>query len=296
MLDLIFAVAAFAAGSLLSSSSSKNSSSSSSFSRSRDDIIDMNPIKKPSSSDVFYDIKNNNREISDLIQKERRDGCSTEIDRYRILALEKQRDALFKQYQDNKQFNILTKAERENDKFSNFNITQEKLHLIQYHVGETVLGKVCPICKKPMILQFGRNIEVRSLGDFFWACTGWYSKQCNFSESFTLTDMELFTENNKNEFHVSNDELSLIFNNSEIQKHTLNRVDSHRNQTVEEYVCPFHKEPLILREKKKPTGVLDAFFLGCPLWAKENCSYVLKLKSAAQLASFLNKTENQGIL
>lgn len=73
--------------------------------------------------------------------------------------------------------------------------------------------------------------------------------------------MELFTENNKNEFHVSNDELSLIFNNSEIQKHTLNRVDSHRNQTVEEYVCPFHKEPLILREKKIQQVLLMLSFL-----------------------------------
>jgi hypothetical protein len=88
----------------------------------------------------------------------------------------------------------------------------------------------------------------------------------------------------------------LIFNERTIQQHTLKRVDAHRNQSVDKYVCPFHKEPLVLRRKNEAGGALDTFFLGCPQWASENCTYVLKLKSPAQLASFLQKTENCGIL
>ena len=80
--------------------------------------------------------------------------------------------------------------------------------------------------------------------------------------------------------------------------HTINRMHRHRGDQIDDYVCPIHKEPLILREKHASGGILDAFFLGCPRWSRrgDGCTYVQKLKSPAQLASYLYKTEDKGLL
>ena len=285
MFDLFIAIAAFAAGSLLSGRSDNHNN-----------IKNITPSLHNNNRNTFDQIKSKNLQITDLKKKSVIDGSLNEYEHDKIITLEQDRERIFKEYQDQKQSEILAKAENESEKFQSFDISQEKIHLIQYHVGETVLGKKCRTCGRPMILQFPRNKEICNLHDFFWACTGWYYQECKTTESFSIADMSLFTENNKNEFHINNNELSLIFNDSTIQKHTLTRVGEHRNQSVEEYVCPFHKVPLILKPKKEAGGALDAFFLGCPLWAEENCTFVLKLKSPAQLASFLQKTEDRGII
>ena len=246
--------------------------------------------------EAFYQIKKRNAEIIDLKKKSQRDGTLNEYEKDKIITLEQDREQIFKDYQIQKQSDVIARAENESEKFKSFDISQDKIHLIQYHVGETVLGKTCFKCGKPMILQFPREKEICNHNDFFWACTGWYYQQCSITQPFTIADLSLFTENNKNEFHIKNNELSLIFHEQSIQQHTLKRVDTNRNQSVDKYVCPFHKEPLVLRKKNEAGGALDTFFLACPQWASANCTYVLKLKSPAQLASFLQKTENCGIL
>jgi ssDNA-binding Zn-finger/Zn-ribbon topoisomerase 1 len=283
---LIGAAVAFVAGSLLKNNSDNNRP-----------IKNITPRStRKTDKDSFDQIKSRNLQITDLQNKAKKDGSLNENEKNKIITLEQDRERIFKDYQNQKQSDVLARAENESEKFKLFNISQDKIHLIQYHVGETVLGKTCYKCGKPMILQFPREKEICDPNDFFWACTGWYYKQCNITQPFTIADLSLFTENNKNEFHIKNDELSLIFNEKSIQQHTLKRVDAHRNQSVDKYVCPFHKEPLVLRRKNEAGGALDTFFLGCPQWVSANCTYVLKLKSPAQLASFLQKTEDCGIL
>ena len=58
---------------------------------------------------------------------------------------------------------------------------------------------------------------------------------------------------------------------------------------VTNYRCPVHKERLLPRRKHDAFALLDEFFLGCPRWTPdgEGCNFVVKLKSAAQLAGFL---------
>ena len=287
MIDILFAaVAAFTAGSILFDKKTEKTP------------LKTNKIIVPKSqSEIFSEIREKNKEIIELHKKEEIDGFINENDKSKIINLADKRDAFYKNFEKLKENELINKVNLTPEKFDNFQISQEKIHLIQYHVGETVLGKKCPTCNEPMILQFPRGMESVNFNDFFWACTAWYSRTCNTTEPFRISDMSLFTENNKNEFHINNNSLTQIFNDQSIQNHTLNRVSNHRGETTEDYVCPIHKEPLILRKKNNDGGALDAFFLGCSLWKPNNgCNYVLKLKSPAQLASFLQKTENQGII
>jgi hypothetical protein len=59
-----------------------------------------------------------------------------------------------------------------------------------------------------------------------------------------------------------------------------------------------HNEPLVLKEKKVSTGLLDNYFLSCPRWLPKSlgCNYIVKLKSPAQLASVLEKQTGREIL
>ena len=59
---------------------------------------------------------------------------------------------------------------------------------------------------------------------------------------------------------------------------------------------PHFSSANLRKPQKYNDGALDAFYLGCPLRGENNCSYVMKLKSPAQLAAFLQKTEQRGIL
>ena len=65
-----------------------------------------------------------------------------------------------------------------------------------------------------------------------------------------------------------------------------------------DYRSPTHGEELVLRKKNQATSLLDQYFLGCQRWKPNNqgCSYLVKLKSAMQLATLLKKETGTGIL
>jgi hypothetical protein len=84
----------------------------------------------------------------------------------------------------------------------------------------------------------------------------------------------------------------------------LHRIEQHRNQTINSYLCPIHGVELVLRKNRNADnlGALEKYFLGCPYYnlkdkyAKDSCQYVVTLKSPAQLASALKQFEGRGIL
>lgn len=252
---------------------------------------------------TFEAIRAANQEIEELRAKARIDRYLHEKDHEQIADLQKKIDSLYGNYEVRKHKELLEQVDRKSSDFGEYQIKPETLNIIQYHVGETVLNKKCPACHKPMVLQFRRDRIIINLDDFFWACTGYYSHECRNTENFRLTDTKLFTQRNKPEIEITNAELAKTFNDPTIQKNTATRMTRHRNQQVQEYVCPIHKEPLILRQKNYHSGITDQFFLSCPRWKHPDdanyavgCHYVLKLKSPAQLASYLRKAEGKGIL
>ena len=254
MLDLLlFAIVGFAAGSIFSDG----------YGEKKRRPIDVTPTRT-TTDDHFKVIKDNNREILEFKKKLKKDGRLQPYDSGKIITLGNERDRLFNEYKNNKEVEIIENIKTKPNNFEDFIISKDKLHLIQYHVGQTVLGKVCNKCNRPMILQFARNKEISDLSDFFWGCTGWYFEVCKSSEPFIISDFSLLTENNKNEFHITNNDLTNIFDNNMIENHTLKRVGNHVNQAVDDYVCPIHKEPLILKPKKYGAFAGWLIILGIP--------------------------------
>lgn len=246
---------------------------------------------------TFSEIKGTNNELQEIWRKEQKDKCLSKIESDRKIALESKREHLYHDYESYKHYQIIQAAQSNPQRYDQFPITSENAHIFQYHVGETVLGKKCYKCQRPMVLQFRRNQMIIIIDDLFWACTGWYYGECNVTQNFVIADVALLDRNDKEEFHITNQKFAEILQTTSIQDTTIRRVRKHQRENIDDYVCPTHKEPLILREKREDTGILDKFFLGCPRWTPQGgCTYVLKLKSPAQLASFLDKTEARGIL
>ena len=76
------------------------------------------------------------------------------------------------------------------------------------------------------------------------------------------------------------------------------RFNDLRNEVIEKYLCPTHGVELVLKQKNAADVLLDLYFLGCPMWngTDTGCNFVMKIKSAAQLASLLEAATGRGIL
>lgn len=178
-------------------------------------------------------------------------------------------------------------------------ISNDTIHLAQYHIGQAAAGKTCRMCGKSMLLQFPRNKNIISADEIFWACIGYYDGSCMHAERYSFEEQKLFSPEPVEEFHISKNELATIYNNANIQRGVEKRMKSHVRYSSDDYICPVHGVRLVLREKKDFKGALDQFFLGCPHWRGEepgSCQYIVKIKSPAQLVAVLKSYEGRGIL
>jgi len=150
-----------------------------------------------------------------------------------------------------------------------------------------------------MILQWQRGtLSASSFHDFFWGCSGFYSGECKRKQPFLASDARFFTKTTRPEFQLTSQQLSNIALAPASQQLIRNRFNPLRNEVIEKYTCPEHGIELVLKTKNGATDLLDLYFLGCPHWTPggEGCSYVMKLKSPAQLASVLETTTGKGLL
>ena len=177
-------------------------------------------------------------------------------------------------------------------------VTDDKTHILQFHVGQTVFGKVCGSCGRPMVLQWQQHLETVRMRDFFWGCTGFYSRTCRNVERFEQSDMELFTKTDREEFTIPTAQLSSIARSPQAVKMVRRRMDEIVNVGNSTYYCPIHHEPMVLRQKKGAETLRDLFFYGCPRWRPSgpSCKQIVKLKSAAQLSAALETATGRGML
>jgi hypothetical protein len=238
-----------------------------------------------------------NDQIGDLERKRQRDRNLNTSDNQLLMSLYQQRDKLKQEVWHN---NELVMAERMVDGkgvYDNLNITDINTHVLQFHVGQTVFGKRCRQCGRPMTLQWRQGMRTVTMADFFWSCIGFY-EGVRHSELFLQSDMNLFTRVDRPEFEVSTDQLSTILALPAPKESVAKRMRSATQQETEIYLCPVHNEPMVLREKKDAQGLLDQFFFGCPRWTPKDggCSQIVKLKSPGQLASALEAYYGRGIM
>ncbi|WYL96482.1 MAG: hypothetical protein HEQ35_24145 [Gloeotrichia echinulata IR180] len=248
--------------------------------------------------DVTEELEIIDVEFVELERKERRDGNIFQQDQERKQELELLRTDKFNEYQEVKSKEIAEEQSANPENYETSNLGIDKVHILQFHMGQVVLEKKCS-CGKPMILQSQRRLDgsLYQLSDFFWSCTGFYNKlplQCRITKNFTAMDVGFLHKSDIFEFQVSNQQLSTIFHDTSVKKATISRVKSHLKEKDDEILCPVHHVPMILREKLNHSGVaLDMFFLACP---HIGCQQIVKLKSPAQLAAYLKRREGRGIL
>jgi hypothetical protein len=245
---------------------------------------------------AFGDINEVNTLILEIEKKRRRDNRLSENDEAELVLLKKQRERLRGQVQDASEKIIIEDIAEKSEDYKTVIISDENTHILQFHVGQAVYGKTCSRCSKPMILQWKLGIYSVSMNDFFWGCTGYFDNTCHRTEAFKEQDLSLFTNTKRDEFNCTTQELNSLILLPSAARSVEQRMHEVKNETTDVYLCPIHHEPMILREKKDAKGLLDQYFLSCPRWQSQSCSQLVKLKSAAQLASALEAFTGRGIL
>jgi|694.fasta_scaffold69742_2 hypothetical protein len=265
--------------------------------------VEKQPASNPTSVNVHVynvqnDIKNNDLEQTEIEKKRAHDGSLNLSDREKLEELKKQGEDKFEQWQKAKTQEVIIEQAKNPDSYETSFLNNEKVHLLQFQMGQVVLEKRC-VCGKPMMLQHTNRKDgsIFLLSDFFWSCVGFYNNnnQCKRTQSFQTQDIGLLHKANILELQLSNTELGQSFTRPLIQR-TVVRLRQHLGAEDRDVLCPIHHVPMILREKDKynhSNVVLDMFHLRCPHF---QCKQTVKLKSLAQIAALLYRKEERGIL
>lgn len=238
-----------------------------------------------------------NNEILELEQKKYRDRRLNQHDDQRLTSLYTQRDNLKDEIRTNNELLMVEKMKNGQGVYESVHINNANTHILQFHVGQTVFGKRCRQCGRPMILQWKQGMQAIAMSDFFWGCIGFY-EGVRHNELFMQSDMDLFTRVDRPEFQVSSQQLGNIILLPGPKSNINKRMSDIKQEQTDVYLCPIHNEPMVLREKKDANGLLDQYFFGCARWGLGNggCNQIVKLKSPAQLASALEAFYGRGIL
>jgi len=255
--------------------------------------INLNKANLP----VLDETKRVNDEIIELESKYQYDGTLNQYDKQQLSELYSQRDDLKEKIRTNKELLMVERMNAGDGIYDSIHVQDINSHILQFHVGQTVFGKRCGRCGKPMVLQWKRGQHSINMADFFWGCIGFYDGSRHL-EPFVQSDLDLFTKIDRPEFELKSQQLGNILSQPGPQKNITKRMNGIKQQSTDTYLCPVHNEPMIVREKREADGLLDQYFFGCPRWQPNNngCNQIVKLKSPAQLASALEAFYGRGIL
>jgi hypothetical protein len=241
-------------------------------------------------------VKDVNDEMSEYVDKYKKDGSLTTRDKERIKQLKNQRKKIENELQDINEKKIGVELQHEKTNYGSLIIDNDKIHIMQYHRGKTIHGKKCRKCGQSMILQWKRDILITDLSDLFWGCSGYFNPNmpCRNTEFLTPQDYQLFADTNVPEFEITNQEFNKIINYKNAPKIIVEMINNIKGAKLIEYICPIHLEPLVLKEKVNNNGLLDSYYLQCPRHDLR-CGYKEKIKSAAQLSAVLKSHTGRGI-
>lgn len=236
-----------------------------------------------------------NDDIIDLERKRQRDRRLSSAEEDRLEKLYERRATLRDEIYEDRELRIADDISGQQHAFDSVHVTDQNIHVLLFSVGQTVMGKFCSRCRRPMRLEWRQQGHAPSFRDFFWGCAGFYEGQ-GHTEAFTQQDVHLFTRTDRAEFTMSAQTLDRMLLLPPVQQNVRKRLSEVRNQTTEIHLCPIHNEPMVLREKKEAGGLMDQYFLSCPRWTDKACKQVVKIKSGGQLASLLEAHYGRGIL
>lgn len=248
-------------------------------------------------SNEISETKSVNDQIIDVEAKRNRDGSLNSNDRFKLEELYKIRRQLRTDIENKKEMVLAQDIAQNDHLFDSINVDDNNLHILQFHVGQNVLGKKCNRCNKPLILQWQRGKKVRSISEFFWGCSGYYDQTCLATQIISQTEYNLIIKTDRPEFEISNTALNRIVELPTSRNNIRKRMNNIKNTETQEYLCPIHGEPMIVRENKTlNVGLMEQYFLSCPRYFNSGCKQIVTIKSAGQLAAVLEKYYGKGIL
>lgn len=230
-------------------------------------------------------------------------------DRKRWEELRAEREQLLSKLNQGKEVRAAEKIMESEGVIDKVEIVTETAHVLQYNAFADTLGKQCRVCRRPMKLQWKRDLSVAEPKDFYWGCTGWYVQQggrraCTHTEQLQRNEYGLMTDTTAPEFSMTAEEFGIILTDKGTETIIDTRLSdlksdlSSGHRGVELATCPVHGENMVLRQKQNAIGLLDAYFLACLYWQPNNagCTFIEKLKSGSQIAALLKSETGRGIL
>lgn len=265
----------------------------------KDELRTIFPDLSRSHSQARQEVSVTAEEISDIDneiseREESFERSPNAIDKQAIEELEIKKQEKYKEYQAAQGESVKQDIAENPDKFSESRLREGNENKLLYHTGLITLQKKCPSCGRSMRLQH-RTLDDPKFSDFFWQCVGYYAGSRCRTISFNPRDIDLFHRSDIDEIEIDNKDLVTIASEREIQKDIDNRMRGHLGKVDVDVICPVHLTAMELRKKISTSEIalLDKYHLRCK---NPKCSQTTKLKSYAQFAAYLRRTEGRGIL
>ncbi len=204
--------------------------------------------------------------IGDLEAKRRRNWGLSQYDAHDLDNLYSRRKSLIDEALEFHEMETAQDIAENQGDFEDVEVDANNIHIVQFHVRQAVSNKRCPACGKPMQLQWQRGTLKAGFSDLFWGCTGFYDDSCHKTLRFMPQDANLFTKTTRPEFQITAGQLNNIVMSPSSQIIIKKRFNDLRNEVIEKYLCPTHGVELVLKQKNGAEGLLDLYFLGCPMW------------------------------
>lgn len=161
--------------------------------------------------------------------------------------------------------------------------------------GQSMLGKPCSRCGRPMALRWATKIVNPTVDDLFWGCTGFFVKNeigqpvCKKSETLSHHDRQVFAVVRPG-MELPQERLNRIVEAPGSKRTIQKKLSHHIAEGGENYLCPVHHLPMELREKRNADSLLDTYYLRCP-----KCEQMVKIKSAIQLDEIMSQLGGEGL-
>jgi hypothetical protein len=173
--------------------------------------------------------------------------------------------------------------------------TLQSAQVLQAHIGQMIVDRICPNCGRPIFLQRKRDAAPdQPLSGFFWSCSGYYV--INLEQRACLWAMD-FASGEAIKFEVEKVNIDLRASYSDLREAALDKsrqdmsIKSIRaviELKIQGFVCPEHRERLYLKGKVVSGTLLNSFYLRCN---RSGCRYTVPIKTLGQVAEVMKQAK-----
>jgi len=253
--------------------------------------IDIDQRKK----DRFDQLKEVNDQIIELERAVRRGDSLGPDDKERLDHLYKLRQKLRGKIDAAKEFEVAKDIAERGDEYGEKSVDPQNPNELTRLGGQVIMGKLCPVCNRPMSIRWKTIIREPNITDLFWGCTGLFFKpngisSCKHTESFSDCDLKLFGQLDRPGMELPTKKLHNIVLKRPTSQHIKDKLSNAVNEVTDHYLCPVHHEKMTLITEPNAVDILTLYSLKCA-----RCAQKVRIKSATQLDAVLEAFNGQGL-